>query len=545
MYPYDFHQPDTVLFFFGRGANHFERSYEKPLMKNYPKIIDTTVTDEKLAQMIAHAHGCIPYETQLTMNNLLCIAASVPVFSPHMLYEVLGYQTDIAIVRTYLNRLVSYGYLKTFTLPKRDESLRTLYYITRQGFNWISSLMASNREFHTKMGKRLSETGMHDYGEGFAYVAYLSSPFRLQISYEEVTRFDAASMPSGRTALKSIRHDAILNIQDGRRRGLIYLEHDTGSEDIPKMTKKLPLYAAHGLMGGDADMILFTFRRTPPARPVCFQVRRINDLLAVMPDGVDISAYRNSPSCPPALLPVLDSMKRYTTAYTSHWTKREVTAYCDRLSRMTETSLHKFHAVAQDAFASSRRNGLINILLSAYKDRDPEYTLCIARMLSGFRVLCSAAHTLSSHLPIIHMEHYPAAISWLKDVLQHYYGNVEYIQDTKTYPNPLAGKQALTMHHIFHASNIDICAEYISCDVSAFLRGIALLDNTYDARSLPLSYVMIVDRYEDALTFARAAGYQYDIDQVVHGRLFLCFLLRGGDHLFMVGKNDKEIRLVK
>lgn len=500
------------------------------------------MTDEALMEAVCSTHDAPSYGTPLTSNNLLCIAANTIVFSPFMLYEALGYQTDVKAVRTYLALLTKSGSIKTVRLPHADGEIRTLYYITRQGFNNISVLVPAIREFHSRTGKRVSETGIHDYGVGYAYLAYLTSPYRItSINYEQVTSSPAAGLRQNK--LRSIRHDCVLTVSADNGTGKIYLEYDTGTEPIPVLSKKLPLYASHGLMDISSDILLITFRRQMPQKAPCFRPALLSVLIADMPEDMSVAQYRENGQYDKSLLPVLDTLERYTPAFKKNWKKADLSRMLIRLQANTERGLYYYYEGLQNSFSAGRHDKLLAHILTAYQKKNPEYEYCTGCMLSGFRVITSAAASLSRHLPIIHMEDYPAVTEWLCKVLSAYYGQTEYISTTYTPPDPLMGKKSITFRNLFRTQRADVCVEYLSCDISSFLRAYALLDNTYDARTLQLSLVLIVDRIEDAITFSNVTGYQYDIKDIPYTRLFLCFLLRGSDNLFMIGKDNKECRL--
>lgn len=501
-----------------------------------------SMTDEMLMEAVCFTHDAPLYGIPLTSNNLLCIAANTIVFSPYMLYEALGYQTDVKAVRTYLSLLIKSGSLKTVRLPHADGDIRKLYYITRQGFNTISVLVPAIREFHSRSGKRVSETGIHDYGVGYAYLAYLVSPYRIDsISYEQVTSSPAAGLKHNR--LKSIRHDCVLTVSADNGTGKIYLEYDTGTEPIPVLAKKLPLYASHGLMDISSDILLITFRRQMPQKAPCFRPALLSALITDMADDISVARYRENGQYDRSMLPVLDSLERYTPAFKKGWKKADLSRMLVRLRANTEKGLFHYYERLQNSFSAGRHDKLLAYILTAYQKHDPEYEYCINCMLSGFRVITSAAASLSRYLPIIHMEEYPDITEWLCRILTDYYGQAEYAGTTYTPQNPLIGKKQITLHNLFRTQRADVCVEYLSADISSFFRAYGLIDNTYDARSLQLSLVLIVDRMEDAVAFSSFTGYQYDIKDIPYQRLFLCFLLRGSDYLFMIGKDNKECRL--
>lgn len=478
-------------------------------------------------------------------RNLLHIVSTMPVFSPFILYDALAYQTSAAVVRKCLNRLEKSGYIKTLTIGNKDNEIRTIYYATKQGYNHISSLIPALQEFHGKQGKRLSETGMHDLGVGYTYLAYLTSPFYIeQIGYEDVTKFESSVMPKGKAMLRNVRHDAVLYLSSDHWRGKIYLEHDTGSERLDILAGKLPQYASHHLLEQN-DILLFTFRRNNPERPACFKKGNLTRLILNMPDGMTVNDYRQQPSVPDSCLSVLAALEKFTPAFRSHWKKPQLVKMSERINAMNEINLFSYFHAAQDSFAASRRDGILKILLEAFYDERSPYAFAIGCMLSGNRVICSSCSTLPAALSFIHMQDHPETVTWLTRTLSAYYGDITYIDDMKTYPNPLPGKHPLTMRNIFYSSRLhgDLSVEYVSRDISGIMRFFAIINNAYNVHSNNRSCILLVDSFKDAVRIADLTGYLYNISEIPYDRMFAAFLTRGGDHLYMVNSQHKEVRI--
>lgn len=514
-------------------------------MKEHQTPISFALTDEVMLNHIVAAHDADRYDVSVAKRNLLYLMASTPIFSPFLLYDGFSYQTNANMVYTLLNRMQKNGLIKTISIGGTDNELRTLYYITKQGHAEISSIIPTVREYHGKQGRRILETGVHDFGCSYTYLAYFLSPLHIhQVTYEDVTRFDAAIMPKGKRMLRNIRHDAVLSVSSDTYRGKIYLEHDTGTETLSILVNKLPQYASHQLMDQN-DIILFTFRKGNPSRPSCFRKGELSKLIQAMPEDVSVDAFAQLPTTPSALLPTLETLDKYTPAFHSHWKKEQLAKMLARITDMQDDNLLRYFRYAQDSFAYSRRDGMLRILLDAFQSDTSAYTHAIGCMLSGSRVLCTSASTLAFHLPYLHMAEYPDTLQWVSDVLSPYYGNVTYTDSAKTYRNTLPGKLACTMRNIFHSDKLqgDISLEYVSRDISGILKAYAILHRHYDVRSNNLSIILLVDSFADACRIADMLGYLYNISTLPYDRMFISFLTIGKDYLYTVSPEHKEVRI--
>lgn len=511
----------------------------------------TTTTDEQLRDLLLKSHGAdttgTSYTVSVAQSNLLNLIASMPVFSPQMLYEVLGYQTPDNRVRTYLSRLVKKDCIKSLPMNHTMDSVKSLYYATKRGFQTSAGQLPVNREFHSKTGKRIMETGMHDYGTGYSYLAYLTSPFTLYAEYETHTTFPEDVMPKGKKALRSIRHDAVYHLTDQKGEELTaYIEHDTGSEGISVLAKKLPQYSSHGLMEGHRcnDLLIFTFRTSNPAKPPCFVKACLHKMAAAMTETETIPSF--SARAGGEYRDVLNSLEKYTTAFRRNWKRSQIESLCDRLTDGTDLFYRAFLAIHQDTFARDRRNLLLRAIDREYsKPSDTDYTHAFLCMTGGFRVVTASVLSLPRVLPYIHPEAYPDSRERIRGILSTVYPDVSYLCEKKTYEKTLKGEAPVTLRNIFHSKkgHTDISVEYLSHDISAFLKAKALLGKCYDPHAMPLVYVMLVDHTADARYFSDLFGYRYDISEIFPDRIFLCFLNVDGTYLYMIGPDGEEIRI--
>lgn len=524
----------------------------------YPALLPCSLTD--ILDQLIQTHGGADYLSSDECGDIYAqtilglLMLDIPVFSPSMLYEILGCDVPYNAVTKSLSCLAARKYIKTVRIDS-DPEFRTVYYITKAGYTSLSSRLGNCREFQSKTGKRLLETAVHDYGVGCTYLSLVRSPFSVYPTYEVSTMFDKAAMPSGRFLRRSLRPDAIMKYESSHSFGTLYVEHDTNSESAQRMIDKLNLYYDHELLYStlngtnqssdryEQNMILYTFRKAYPKRPSCFSTSSIKKLVDTMEDGMTVESVTDK-----AFQPILTELRKWTPAFKKHWKKDDLIQFSKDVANRTDRSLTRYQKYFQRNAASSRRNSALRILINEYNLGEKSvYYSALREMLEGYPVCFCAGNNIENLLPVLYMEDYPQTIAWLKKVLLPYYGEVSYRDRRTLFPSNKTGEKSLCMSNIFTTSTGELLSvEYFSGDLSALMRMYAIFTFTYNLTDMPFKCILIVDSFKDAnvLLNLMAPDFKQGASSLHHGKLYdIVFLNTNGNYLYSISKDNQEVKI--
>lgn len=499
-------------------------------------------------------------DTFSELQILTMILLDVPFFHSIMMTEILNCTDGASKIRSYLNRLMQTKDTTNCNVKvMNDNEIRLLYYITRNGYHkLVSTTGPTISKYDSKTGKTLTRTSLHDFGVAESLLAFYRSPYALDIAYELPTTFDKAVMPSGYKAhyKRSLRPDGVFKYREFRNnksKGTIYIEHDTGNESLLIMISKIGEYFAHGLLSSSLnkeevngtyiqDAIIYTYRTKYTTRPLCFRLNALTRFVAAYPSDVTLDKYENDED-----KEMIKSFSMWTAAIKKKWNKERLEQFVKDVREGTDKDLLAYFRYYQRKSASTRRKRTVDILIDAYNEgASNELYPAITEMLSGFPVFFNANNCLPNTLPAMFMPDYPQTIDWIKDTLKPYFGNMEYTYRHFTYPNSSGGKE-LCFSNIFKAeTGEDVAVEYISGDLSALLRLYLVSNFTYDIRNFPFTYILLVDSIKDAITIIEQCNkdLKIGVDKFSHSERFeYAFLNIGGNYLYRVDSNNKEVRL--
>jgi len=528
----------------------------------YPHSVPTELSLLFLALLQTHDLSDVNMEDGLSglsqIDMLGAFLIDIPIFHYSYLYEVLDCLMPSDHARIYISRLIKKEQLKKVPIASSsDKELSSIYYLTKAGYNFLAKPLANCSPYRSKNGQRLKETALHDFGVGAAYLSFIRSPFEVEPVYEMANMFEKASAPVGKHLRKSLRPDAILNYHSNETFGKIYVEHDTGHESVSRMIDKLNLYVLHGILSAGSNgsndsehsfeynAILYTFRKGCKQRPLCFSRRRIQRLIANLPEGLSIDMYEPEDR---TLSEVLVDLKKWTPAFRKHWTKEELKEYEINLHKNTEPSLIRYQRYYQRTEGAKRRNKAFRLLIQEFERRDrSEYYPALTEMLHGYPVWFCPFNHVTNSLPAFFMTDYPRTIAWIQEILIPYYGEVTYMSRQYRFANSSGGRE-LTLNNIFETNDGNkIAVEYISCDLSALIRLYAICQGEYELKSTPFDLILLVDSYKDASDILEYCNPLFKLGNDFlyrSGVLDLSFLSLTGNYLFSISKDGREVKIL-
>lgn len=539
-------------------------------LSGYPIIKPIAIED--LFSLLQYTHGAYApdEDTDLSLSVVNMVGAfflDVPIFFSSSMYEIMECRLPYSQLTLYIKRLIDRGSLKSVRLSaaNSDSTVNTLYYLTKPGYEGLSSFISNctrfksrvTKKYTDKKGKRFSDTAQHDIGAAGIYLSFVRSPFVAEPSYEVSYKFDRSAMPAGKHAVRSLRTDVVIDYHSDETFGKLYFEHDTGSEYIRIMMDKLVLYQAHqilvsnengksnGAMLYEQNAIVFSFRKKYEKKPSCFSARKILRLASLL-NGASVDTFQTDD---PKLSEVLGALSRWTDAFRKHWDAEDLTAFARRLEARTDIFLMRYLRYYQRSECAKRRNAAFNFLTTEYmKGKSSSYYSAILEMLDGYPVWFLPFNNISNCLPALFMCDYPQTISWIQKVLMPYYGHVTYHARHLTIKNNSGGKD-LNFSNVFTTEEGEyIAVEYVSCDLSALLRLYLICKGEYELKRTPFNMILIVDSVKDAnyILDKCEPRFKMGMDRLFKsGVLDLSFLSLNGSYLFGLNPDGKEVKLVQ
>ena len=470
-----------------------------------------SLTDDLLFERILDTHnlnsGCLSPSTGLNLSYLI---RSVPLFSPFMLYEGANYKSDYKLVSAYLSRLSKRGEIMPFKITNSCEDFYKLYYITKKGYEKVSSIIPSNVAYKSrpgyasKAGKRMQNTALHDYGIGFSYLAFLLSPFTFNVNYEFQIKRNPGFLSDNKASLKSLRPDLLISAEYKDTPFNVYIEQDTGSESIPVLINKLLSYSSYSLLNPAFlnDALIFSFRTSNPKKPDCFMPKKLSNLISLMDNNDTLYDLIQDDILPPSLTGVSNALISLFPSKAYTLSKNDLQSLLKGVLARTGPSLYAYYKRHQYEFFKIRRNGIINSLKKAALNPPFGYIKLISYLLSGFKVYLTPTVDLIYDLPLF----FPALYSDIKK------GIFDTVKISYPFAKPF-GELTISVGapHLpgikfsdsFYVTGTErhIVTGYISRDLSVFIR-LYVLSAYKDALNINLTMILFTDNIKDAMYFS-------------------------------------------
>lgn len=507
------------------------------------------LTDTELRRAILSTHFDVEvegFDSRGTSFNLAYLIRSVPMFSPYLLYEGAGYQTTQQYVTTNLNRLIKAKHINAFPILKSKEGFKKLYYITKSGFNRVSEEIPTNVSYKSKpgyaskAGKRMQNTCIHDYSLGFAYLAFLLSPYSFNVNYDYSLMQDAIVMAGNKKMASSLRPDAMFTIHDDYE-NVCYIEQDTGYEDYKILADKLLTYNQFGVMSKMyiEDTIIMSIRKTNPLRPSCFSPAKLDDIISLMSPDMTLSTLFADKSLSEDRRSVIDGLYKFFPRKAPSFTQNDLISLSDGLKTNISVPLYAYYESEQYAFTIRRREKVLEYLLAFTEGKSLNpYLGVINSMCAGFRVFFTPTISLPKDLSSLLFRDKDILYGGY-EILYGYFGELHYRSPLFEVPSSSDRRLCLRNHYINNDKTASICLEYISRDLSATIRLKRLLSGKdYDTSSFRI--VLLVDNKKDALFFSDLLK----IPDQNKDDPFISFVDIGSDDLYII-KDGKYKALPK
>ncbi len=533
-------------------------------------------------------------EISLT-SALMYFMFDVKFFSPVLLYETLNCTTNYDTLKGLLHRLCKKGWLRRYDnkITKASNELPCVYYVTKDGYAEYGHKLGNTLPYQTKQGQDIHKKIVHDYGEVSDYFFMSRTPFVItSVRFEPVIVHDTLIMPEGKERLKGLYPDVVIDYKSTtitKTGGTIYFEHDTGSEGIKIAMAKLKLYNEHNIIPDFAckfrnkmfeqDAILFTIRRAYSERPACFNRTRLENLLkqietVKLRGGTDIIGKLGSKDIDEKQRSVVRSLRKWTNGDCDNWNYDDLKAHIDSVRNRVSPYLRHYMRETQRAKAAARRNEMVEFLIQEYnKGNNSFYKTVFSRMLHGFPVGICAYNYIDRFFSTYFLEDYPDTMKWIKHVLEPYFGDMSSaLERALEMDSNKADNKYLTMTNVFFSDKYKqyVSVEYLSCSLTSLIKLYVMLNSDYaffNLYNMCFKMVYLVDSFEDACYIADIInpdllklGYnklgpsdKFDSNKIAStqakltysrcrlSRCDIVFLTIGGDHLFTISNDNKEV----
>lgn len=172
---------------------------------------------------------------------LLLSIYHVRVVSISQLHTTLFSDVSRPYLTLCINRLAKEDYIKSVKLPRIEGISRKVYIVTKKGADVIEQLTQLKQAGNEKPWNIKENSYFHIMGQAFAVLSTLNLPDKCSVAYEQVYRMGKVHTFHSEIKTKnSICVDTMFYYPKLAK--TVYVEQDTGTEDISVLLKKINNY---------------------------------------------------------------------------------------------------------------------------------------------------------------------------------------------------------------------------------------------------------------------------------------------------------------
>lgn len=221
-----------------------------------------TLTRKGVSLLKKSLHKLIGTDEDIPQDLIpLAICLYTKLISPEMVITYLT-KDSISTIRVSFTRLKKKGYLNCHTLGKFENTTKSLYYLTKKGYEYACSYITPDTFIPPyKNMSSIDSRLLHDYRSGFNALACLQIECNGLEIYRELGIKGQGTIPNGILKKQNaVYPDMIVKVKHSEGANIIYFEEDCMVENQTVLANKLLSYSEEALDSRfPNDCIVFSF----------------------------------------------------------------------------------------------------------------------------------------------------------------------------------------------------------------------------------------------------------------------------------------------